>query len=73
MLVEFAKNVSGIRKCKWIPQTLSGVQILFFHELAIEQLKARADYFVYSNVEFWSKELTIINEIHVKNLETLFN
>ena len=56
--------VSRIRKCKWNPQTVNGFRMLFFSELAYEQLKARAGILIFSNEEFKSKDLTIVSGIH---------
>ena len=67
MIVESAKLVSGIRKCKRIPQTLIGFRILFITKLAYEQLKARAGIFIYSKgnwKEMKWKDLTIVSGIH---------
>ena len=59
MLVEFA-NVSGIRDCKRIPQTVSGI----ITDFTLKQLKARAGILIYSNVEFKSKDPTLVSGIH---------
>ena len=65
-----AKLVSGIRTCKWVPQTVSGFRVLFFTELAYEQLRARAGILIYTNVKFKCKDLTIVSGIHEKNFKT---
>ena len=62
--MEPAKLVSGIRKSKRIPQTVSGFRVLFITEHAYEQLKARARILINSNAEFKGKDLTIVSGIH---------
>ena len=49
MRVESAKFVSGIRKYKRTSQTVYEFRFLFTTELAYEQLKSRAEIFIYSN------------------------
>ena len=64
MQVESA-NLNGIHKtCTWNPQIVSEFRILFITELAYEQLKAIAGILICSNLEFKSKDLTIISGIH---------
>ena len=76
MIVESAKLVSGIRKCKRIPQTLIGFRILFITKLAYEQLKARAGIFIYSKRELKGIEMEGLNHCRRyprTNLKTFVN
>ena len=62
--MESAKFVSGIHKCKRIPQTVSGFRFLFITKLAYKQLKARAGTLIYGDAEFKGKDITIVSGIH---------
>ena len=55
----------------WIPQTVGEFRNVFTTELTYEQLKARAGIVTYSNVEFKSKDLTIVSGTHHQILNQL--
>ena len=61
------QNISVVRKSKRIPQIVSGFRTLFNTELAYEQSNARARiFFISSNAEFKSEDLTIVSGIHAQ-------
>ena len=67
-------SCSGFRNCKWIPQMVNGFLDFFKYCTCILTIKARVGNIINSNVEFKSKDLTIVSGRNPQtNFITLIN